>query len=149
MRLGAVRALHDPRADQDGRRIRKSSRQRGQREAGDPDQEHTPAAVAVPESTADNQQHAHREGVTRAEPLDQRLAAGDVAHTIVGAAMFVIEESIRSRTSAIRTTASTAHGMTAEATIGQRKRKKAQTRRSISDATLKLFIDAASWDEPE
>ena len=75
----AEAALGQPGGDQHHRVDRQAGRERGEGEPGDADQEHPPLAVPVAEPGADHQQHPHRERVAGAEPLDQRLAAADVA----------------------------------------------------------------------
>ncbi len=53
--------------------------ERGEGEPGDAEEEHAPLAVPVAEPAADHQQDAHGQGVAGPQPLDQRLAAADVA----------------------------------------------------------------------
>ena len=73
-------ALDQPAGDQHGGVDGEAAAERGEGEACDADEEHPALSVAVTESTTDDEQDTEGERVARAQPLDQGLAAPDVAH---------------------------------------------------------------------
>ena len=71
-------SLHDPHRDEHLRRHRESSQERGEREAGDPDQEHALATEHIAQPRADQKPRGHRKRVPGGEPLNELITATQV-----------------------------------------------------------------------
>jgi hypothetical protein len=75
----AEAALQDARGDEHVGRRCDRARDRGQREAGDADDEHAPAAEDVAQATADDHEHGEGERVARGPPLHGGGSAPELA----------------------------------------------------------------------